>query len=347
MKNKELQFQLIEKLDRVVVAVEDLVTAQAVTRGGVESLKTDLDNLLKVVLEIEKNEFDSPEDTVRKMKDSVEELKKKLSFLESGPETDMDIVPRTETRNEAAVTQTDPVNETGTLPETETTPDSGIQDTSLADMESGKKTEPEERTETAAGPGPRPMPEPDLSEFIMRPDDEPTSYVTSLTAMAQAQAGEQDMSQVAVSSTAMPDEKVVKQVEQRSDIFTKLKETESLSVPHEQNALQSLVDRLKAGKTVNDACQHASGDIRSCIGINEKFLFVNELFKGNIKEYADMLQGLDEATNEEEMNRVILPLREKHAWNEQSLAYLTLSDILRKKFGCVPRTDRDQAANLS
>ncbi|MDE5574746.1 MAG: hypothetical protein K2I87_03420, partial [Bacteroidales bacterium] len=203
------------------------------------------------------------------------------------------------------------------------------------------ETEPEPAFEPLPEPEPIPQPEPDLSDFIARPDDEPTSYVTSLTAMAQAQAGEQDMSQVAVFSTAMPDEKVVKQVEQRSDIFTRLKETGQMPAAADQNALKSLVDRIKGNKTVNDAHQPVCGELRSCIGINEKFLFINELFKGNIKEYGDMLQALDNAQNETEMNEALLPLRQKYTWNEESLAYITLSEIIRKKFGCAPQSMQD------
>lgn len=302
MKSKELQLQLIDSLDHVVAHVEAMVTdSNAVTRTGIDTLKSDLESLLQVVLEIERTELDSPENSVRKMKDSVEELKRKLAALEE----------------EEATTETVPA------------------DTAMP--EEKEETEIRPLAEKNPEPVPDPNPEPDLSDFIARPDDEPTSYVTSLTAMAQAQAGEQDMSQVAVFSTAMPDEKVVRQVEQRSDIFTRLKETGQMPLSNGQNALKSLVDRLKSNKTVNDCIKPANDNLRSCIGINEKFLFINELFKGNIKEYSDMLQALDDAQDTDDMNGIVEPLRQKYAWNEKSLAYITLSDIIKKKFGHAPR----------
>lgn len=336
--------QLIERLDHVVAHVEEIITeSDAITRTNIDTLKSDLERLLQTVLEIEKSELESPQDSMRKMKDSVEELKRKLAFIEdSEPETSA--TPQA-TEQETAPVSEEPIPEPEPVPAPIHEPAPLFEPVTEPEPVSEPTPEPEPLfepvTEPVPEPEPIPQPEPDLSDFIARPDDEPTSYVTSLTAMAQAQAGEQDMSQVAVFSTAMPDEKVVKQVEQRSDIFTRLKETGQMPAAADQNALKSLVDRIKGNKTVNDAHQPAAGELRSCIGINEKFLFINELFKGNIKEYSDMLQALDEAQNETEMNEALLPLRQKYSWNEESLAYITLSEIIKKKFGCAPQSMQD------
>lgn len=316
MKSKDLQLQLIDSLDHVVAHVEEIIIdSEPLSRQLLDTLKADLDQLVQVVRQIEETELDSPEDSMRKMKDSVEELKRKLSVINE-PESEPE--PESETPE---ASEPEPMFEP--IPEPEPEP------------------EPIPEPEPASEPEPEPIPEPDLSDFIARPDDEPTSYVTSITAMVQAKAGEQDMSQVAVLSTAMPDEKVVKQVEQRSDIFTRLKETGQMPVASDQNALKSLVDRLRGGTTVNEAHRSAGGTLREGIGINEKFLFINELFKGNIKEYNDMLQALEEAQEIEQMNRVLQPLRQKYIWSEESLAFVTLSDLLKKKFGCAPQIMQD------
>lgn len=349
MKNKNLQLNLIEDLDNVVARIEEMVVdSTALTRINIDILKNDIRALYKVVCEIERTELESPITTVHKMKDSVSELKKKLTALNSTPtDTSEEPVFRPVLEEELLAEEptiilaqeSDSDREEIFLPEKEA-------DTEIKSIEEPKteeelapvitqftEPEPEFLPEPEPEPEPESKPEPDLSEFIPRAEDEPTSYVTSLTAMAQAQAGEQDMSQVAVSSTAMPDESVVRQVENRSDIFTKLKETEALPISQGQNSLKSLVDRLKTNKTVNDVHQTPIADFRSLIGINEKFLFINELFKGNIKEYSDMLQSLDTAQDGQEMNLIMQPLAEKYNWNEQSLAYITLSDLLKKRFG--------------
>ncbi len=231
-------------------------------------------------------------------------------------------------------------------------------------------TETETATEAEAG-NPVPQEEPDsrrentfrhqeLADFMPVAGDEPESYVTELTAMAQAQNGkqEQDMSQVAVSSTAMPDEKVAKIVAKRwsseyldpvkpdtetqeqpaspaprSGIFSKLKETEAL---HKGNPAQSnlkfLFEKFKAPKTVNDMHQKQVQDFKSLIDLNEKFLFINNLFKGDITGYKQMLEDLGQAVSRQEMENIVNPLKEQYQWDSGSLAYLSLYDLLDKRF---------------
>lgn len=195
-----------------------------------------------------------------------------------------------------------------------------------------------------------------LSDFMPQADEDPQSYVTEITAMVQANTKEQDMSQVAVSSTAMPDEKVAQIVANRwnsaqpenhetgtdettsaspassTGIFSKLKETEALNRDTPQSSLKNLFEKLKSHKTVNDARQRQVQDIKSLIGLNEKFLFINKLFKGNIDDYRKMLEEIDKATSRHEMENIVAPLKEQYQWDSESLAYITLFDLLDKKF---------------
>lgn len=195
---------------------------------------------------------------------------------------------------------------------------------------------------------------PDLSDFMPKADEEPESYVTELTAMAQANAKEQDMSRIAVSSTAMPDEKVARMVANRWNaasheprgpqpagpdrdeasrpgIFSRLKETEALK-QNPQNGLKDLFEKLKSNRTVNDSRQRQAQDLRSLIGLNEKFLFINKLFKGNINDYKQMLDQFDQAESRIEIENILQPLKDKYQWDTESLAYITLADLISKKF---------------
>ena len=195
-----------------------------------------------------------------------------------------------------------------------------------------------------------------LSDF-MPTEEDPQSYVTEITAMVQANTKEQDMSQVAVSSTAMPDEKVARIVSNRwntdtqesqesereekpsefsspspAGIFGKLKETEAMNRATNPTNLKSLFEKLKPHKTVNDVQQHPIQDLKSLIGLNEKFLFINKLFKGNIDDYRKMIEMVDKAASRQEMEEIISPLEKQYQWDPESLAYITLFDLLNKKF---------------
>lgn len=175
-------------------------------------------------------------------------------------------------------------------------------------------------------------PEPALSEFFAREEDEPSSYVTELTAMVQAQVGEQDMSKVAVSSTAMPDEKIVNQVAKRSDIFNRLKETQKLSATDPRNTLKTLVEKMKSGRTVNDAHQATGNHVKSLIGLNEKFLFLNQLFRGNIKDYNELLQEIDLQGNQTEALGILESYRERYDWDPESHPFKALQNLIGKRF---------------
>lgn len=173
--------------------------------------------------------------------------------------------------------------------------------------------------------------QPDLSEFITHEEDITPSYVTQLSAMAQAhvQHSEEDTRKVAVSSTAMPDQSPSKP---KSSILDSLKQAAELQNSDPQNSLRSLVDRYKTAKTVNDAHQPSAESIYALIGINEKFQFINELFKGNMREYKEMLANLDICSTKEDVMYIIEPLMKKYQWNPESDAYNTFLEILKRKF---------------
>lgn len=73
-------------------------------------------------------------------------------------------------------------------------------------------------------------------------------------------------------------------------------------------------------------------NLKMAIGINDKFLFINELFKGNPGEYNEAIEKLNTAD--------ALPLAEttmheysaRYEWSDQSEAYARLKKIVTAKF---------------
>ena len=115
-------------------------------------------------------------------------------------------------------------------------------------------------------------------------------------------------------------------------------------IPDIMTSLQTIADRYKAPDstlnemmalsnvtTVNTAVKQIR-DLKSSIGINEKFLFINELFKGNMKEYTDTIVMLSDAETLELAHEILRPLKGKYEWREDSSAYLTLIDFLQRRF---------------
>lgn len=73
-------------------------------------------------------------------------------------------------------------------------------------------------------------------------------------------------------------------------------------------------------------------DLRTAIGVNEKFMFINDLFSGNLREYTDFIQRLNEAETLEMANVILNGEKENKRWVVNSLSYGTLTEILAKKF---------------
>lgn len=79
--------------------------------------------------------------------------------------------------------------------------------------------------------------------------------------------------------------------------------------------------------------QQAPGrDLKSVIGINDKFLFVNELFGGSMEKYNKSIENLNDLKT---LNGAMIYLNElkiELQWNSSNEAYLKLKNLVSRKF---------------
>ena len=386
MQNTVLQNNLIEALDNVMLKAEEIVTNDtAMTQLNMDLLKNDVRNLYKIICQIELAEFSpaecSHQQTVEILRQELEGLKQAEEMLhtqeaEASPKTSepevlseihadsqTDLPASTDATKTTEATNTDkPSSMPATEPETtEQCPETPIEPQIQTSEPQNKTPElpfAEEEFQQSSPENEHTATEPEqesiesetafsnaqvLSDFMPHADEDPQSYVTS---------------QVAVSSTAMPDEKVARIVANRwnsdphesretpneetasaspassqNGIFSKLKETEAMNRgDHPVSNLKSLFEKLKTHKTINDVQRRQAQELKSLIGLNEKFLFINKLFKGNIDDYRKMIEAIDSVDSRQEMEGIINPLKEQYQWDTESLAYITLFDLLDKKF---------------
>ncbi|MDR1724855.1 MAG: hypothetical protein LBR28_00470 [Bacteroidales bacterium] len=96
---------------------------------------------------------------------------------------------------------------------------------------------------------------------------------------------------------------------------------------------QTIADKFSENETLNDKVYETiMTDLRTNIGVNEKFLFINELFFGNMKAYTDFIQELNNSNTFEMAIEIILKYKAERDWKETSLAYTTLNSIMEKRF---------------
>jgi hypothetical protein len=97
----------------------------------------------------------------------------------------------------------------------------------------------------------------------------------------------------------------------------------------------TLADRLKEGqeKRIADKLTENKGvDLRTSIGINDKFLFINELFDGNMRIYDDIVQKLNSAVTSAQVDLLLLDLKIAYNWDSESPTVKKFVELVRRKF---------------
>ena len=76
----------------------------------------------------------------------------------------------------------------------------------------------------------------------------------------------------------------------------------------------------------------STGKVTEVIGINDKFLFVNELFGGSMEKYNKSIENLNDLKT---LNGAMIYLNElkiELQWNSSNEAYQKLKDLVSRKF---------------
>jgi hypothetical protein len=97
----------------------------------------------------------------------------------------------------------------------------------------------------------------------------------------------------------------------------------------------TIADRLRAGeeKRIADKLQENKGaDLRITIGINDKFLFINELFEGNMRIYDDTVQKLNTCATIAQADLLLLDLKIVYNWDSESPTVKKFVELVRRKF---------------
>ena len=74
--------------------------------------------------------------------------------------------------------------------------------------------------------------------------------------------------------------------------------------------------------------QQAISDIKNAIGINDKFLFTNELFAGNSQEFEITINQLNQLSSMEEAKEKL----EKYSWSEENEAAQSFLTLVARRY---------------
>lgn len=77
---------------------------------------------------------------------------------------------------------------------------------------------------------------------------------------------------------------------------------------------------------------HQPGDLKSAISINEKFLLINELFDGNLRDYNESIEKLNGFSDKKDALVFLDQMFRENFWNSESGAFKKLRELVEKKF---------------
>ncbi len=94
-------------------------------------------------------------------------------------------------------------------------------------------------------------------------------------------------------------------------------------------------EKLKNVREKNYASERLSSqrkELKATITINEKFLFINELFDGNLREYNITIETLNGFAEPRQALEYLDLLRVKNLWESESAAFRRLRELVEQKF---------------
>ena len=101
----------------------------------------------------------------------------------------------------------------------------------------------------------------------------------------------------------------------------------------QQRSLNDLFNERREDHSISSQYQRAKvGDLTKAISINDKFIYIKELFHNRGEDFSVSIKLLNECKNMEEAFDCLEELKQKYFWDSKSDAYLSFCDLLRRKY---------------
>lgn len=101
----------------------------------------------------------------------------------------------------------------------------------------------------------------------------------------------------------------------------------------EKKSLNDLLSNTREDISLGAKFQNARvKDLAKAISINDKFLFIRELFRNRGEEFSKSIQQLNTCNTIDEAFELMETMKKHYAWDTTAQAYLKLCDLVRRKF---------------
>jgi hypothetical protein len=175
--------------------------------------------------------------------------------------------------------------------------------------------------------------EEDLITFL--PDENVEQASTELFDEAKDEAPEEPEEEVTVEEKESSKKEAAKSVPVQESLFGEA-EVSEVKKEEKKKDVRSLNDLLLEqieDKSLNNKFHEAKiEDLSKAISLNDKFLYIRELFKNQGTEFSKAIQTLNRCNTIDEAFAEIEKLKKFYFWDSTSEAYLSLCDLIRRKF---------------
>lgn len=101
----------------------------------------------------------------------------------------------------------------------------------------------------------------------------------------------------------------------------------------ENRSINDIIAANLSDKSISSRMQHNPiSNLKSAIGINEKFIFVYELFGGNTQKYSEMIDKLNSMPGRNEAIALMESLRNEYRWDIENMAFQKLVDMVTRRY---------------
>ena len=117
------------------------------------------------------------------------------------------------------------------------------------------------------------------------------------------------------------------------DLLQFMPKTPAAKTTTTQRSLNDLFSEKDGDHSLGAQFQNAKvHDLTKAISINDKFTYIKELFNNKGEEFSAAITSLNQCRNMEEAFTCLEGLKQKYFWDSTSTTYLSLCDLLRRKF---------------
>ena len=100
----------------------------------------------------------------------------------------------------------------------------------------------------------------------------------------------------------------------------------------EEKTLNDQVDSRNSYSVAERLQQNRITDLRAAMGINDKFLFINDLFQGDSDRYNQAIEALNTLAGMDEATIHLNHLQQQYGWDNGSPVFDKLRDFIRRRY---------------